>query len=158
MSSKNDLLAIWRSGVAAVQGRSSVNSALAAHQITRPDFVIAAGKAAASMAAAVHDTFGKIPTLIVTKYDHTEDAPKHAKVVQSAHPVPDEASLAGGAAIVPLITTSRSALWRKSRVSLLVGSVPSFSLVKVLTTVPSVLTIALAMVGFQIVPPLAIAA
>ena len=52
MSSKNDLLAIWHSGVAAVQGRSSVNSALAAHQITRPDFVIAAGKAAASMAAA----------------------------------------------------------------------------------------------------------
>ena len=47
----------------------------------------------------MHDTFGKIPTLIVTKYDHTEDAPKHAKVVQSAHPVPDEASLAGGAAI-----------------------------------------------------------
>lgn len=90
---QNDLLAIWHSGVAAVQGRSSVNSALAAHQITRPDFVIAAGKAAASMAAAVHDTFGKIPTLIVTKYGHTEDAPKHAIVVQSAHPVPDEASL-----------------------------------------------------------------
>ena len=99
MSPKNDLLAIWRSGVAAVQGRSSVNNALATHHITRPDFVIAAGKAAASMAAAVHDTFGKIPTLIVTKYDHTADAPKHAIVVQSAHPVPDEASLAGGAAI-----------------------------------------------------------
>ena len=104
MSSKNDLLAIWHSGVAAVQGRSSVNSALAAHQITRPDFVIAAGKAAASMAAAVHDTFGKIPTLIVTKYGHTEDAPKHAIVVQSAHPVPDEASLAGGAAIQDAIS------------------------------------------------------
>jgi len=99
MSPKNDLLAIWHSGVAAVQGRSSVNDALATHHIARPDFVIAAGKAAASMAAAVHDTFGKIPTLIVTKYDHTADAPKHAIVVQSAHPVPDEASLAGGAAI-----------------------------------------------------------
>jgi hydroxypyruvate reductase len=99
MSPKNDLLAIWRSGVAAVQGRSSVNRALAAHQIARPDSVVAVGKAAASMAAAVYDTFGEIPTLIVTKHGHIKETPKHASVVQSGHPVPDEASLIAGTAI-----------------------------------------------------------
>ena len=59
---------------------------------------------------------------------------------------------------VPPITTSRSALFKNLIVFLSAGILPSFSFSKVLTTVPSVFTIALAMVGFQMVPPLAIAA
>lgn len=101
-----DLLALWNAGVAAVQGRSSVNLALKIHDVDRPDLVIAVGKAAASMACAVHDVFGELPTLVVTKYNHTQDAPQHAKIIESAHPVPDEASLAAGTAIHDAIAGS----------------------------------------------------
>ena len=76
-----DILALWNAGVAAVQGRSSVNLALQSHDVDRPDLVISVGKAAASMACAVHDVFGELSTLVVTKYDHTKDAPQHARIV-----------------------------------------------------------------------------
>jgi len=105
-SPDGDLLALWNAGVAAVQGRSSVNLALQSHDVERPDLVIAVGKAAASMACAVHDVFGELPTLVITKYNHTQNAPKHAKIVESAHPVPDEASLTAGTAIQGAIASS----------------------------------------------------
>lgn len=59
--------------------------------------VISVGKAAASMAAAADDVFGALPTLIVTKYDHTQDLPKTAELIEAAHPVPDTNSLRAGA-------------------------------------------------------------
>lgn len=106
MTHKSDLESIWWAGVAAVQGRTCVATALATNQITPPDRIIAVGKAAASMAAAAHDIYGEKPTLIVTKYDHLGDAPSHAQTLQAAHPVPDEASLAAGAALMQLVAAS----------------------------------------------------
>jgi hydroxypyruvate reductase len=99
MTQTSDLTAIWEAGVKAAQGISSVSAAITAHNIARPDHVIAVGKAAASMAAAAYLEYGKIPTTIVTKYGHLEDAPDHALILEAAHPVPDQASLAAGKAL-----------------------------------------------------------
>jgi glycerate 2-kinase len=53
--------------------------------------VVGAGKAAASMAAAVEAHWnGPIEGLVVTRYGH--DAPcRHIEVIEASHPVPDEA-------------------------------------------------------------------
>ena len=99
MTQSSDLKAIWEAGVSAVQGIASVSAAIEAHNLTRPDFVIAVGKAAASMSAAAHQKYGELDTTIVTKYGHLEDAPTHALVLEAAHPVPDQSSLEAGAAL-----------------------------------------------------------
>ena len=59
-------------------------------------FVLGAGKASASMAGAVETILGARITggLIVTKYDHGL-ALKRVQLVESAHPVPDEAGVKG---------------------------------------------------------------
>lgn len=57
--------------------------------------VVGAGKAAASMAAAVEDHWaGPLEGLVVTRYGHRvpqRGAPARIEVVEAAHPVPDEA-------------------------------------------------------------------
>ena len=57
-------------------------------------FVLGAGKASASMASAVETILGARVTggLVVTKYDHGL-ALKRVRLVESAHPVPDEAGV-----------------------------------------------------------------
>lgn len=88
---------IWWHGVKAVQGTACVAKALVNAQVTRPDQVIAVGKAACAMAAAVFDVFDEqVPTLVVTKYDHLAPLPAAAKIIEAAHPLPDENSLIAG--------------------------------------------------------------
>ena len=54
-------------------------------------FVVAAGKAAASMAAAVEKSFqGELSGIAVTRYQHGLPT-KHVRVIEAGHPVPDEA-------------------------------------------------------------------
>lgn len=103
MTHLTDLKAIWWAGVNAVQGQASVAEATLKHQISSPDYVISVGKAAASMAAAAHEVYGEKPTTIVTKYDHAQDAPAHAVVIEAAHPVPDQASLRAGDALMTAV-------------------------------------------------------
>jgi len=53
--------------------------------------VIGAGKAAASMAAALEEAWqGELSGLVVTPYGHTETC-KKIEVIEAAHPVPDNA-------------------------------------------------------------------
>src|SRR6201986_3519649 len=70
---------------------------LAAHLPKKPKgrtIVIGAGKAAASMAAAVEAHWeGDLSGLVVTRYAHGEPT-KHIEVVEAAHPVPDAAGRA----------------------------------------------------------------
>jgi glycerate 2-kinase len=65
-----------------------------AHLPPRPKgrtIVVGAGKAAASMAAAVEAYwFGPLEGLVVTRYGHGMLC-KHTEVVEASHPVPDEA-------------------------------------------------------------------
>lgn len=95
-------LDIWRAGVDAVGGYSSVERALRADPTispARPDQIIAVGKAAGTMMRAALDHFGAVPALVVTKDGHGNGLPNHVHLIEAAHPVPDARSLAGGRAL-----------------------------------------------------------
>lgn len=96
---------LWQIGVDAVGGSASVEHALVARPIARPDRIIAVGKAATAMARAAASVFPDVPVLIVTKDGHAGGAPVHAQVIEAAHPVPNAASLAAGAAILDAVKT-----------------------------------------------------
>ncbi|MCV3273011.1 DUF4147 domain-containing protein [Roseobacter sinensis] len=98
-----DLEGLFWAGVNAVRGDSAVRAALAAKPCPRPDQIVAVGKAAAAMARAAHDLFPDAPMLIVTKYDHAEDAPDGAELIEAAHPVLDKNSLAAGARLLEVV-------------------------------------------------------
>lgn len=88
---------IWWHGVRAVQGRAAVAQALRDEQVSRPDQIIAVGKAAAAMVEGVQEVFGSdIPALVATKYGHGGDLPESCHVIEAAHPVPDQNTLVAG--------------------------------------------------------------
>lgn len=65
--------------------------------------VLGAGKAGASMAAAIEELLGNRISegLVVVKYDHVEPLEK-IKLVEAAHPVPDEAGVQGATELLQL--------------------------------------------------------
>lgn len=74
-------------------------------EASRPLVVIAIGKAAASMALGAHDACAARirRVLVVTKQDHASaelHALRDCRVIESSHPVPDERSIAAGAAVM----------------------------------------------------------
>ena len=89
-------LAIWHAGVSAVGGYEATMRALQQDAPTKPDQIIAVGKAAGAMMCAGLDHFGKVPALVVTKDGHGAGLPDHVRLIEAAHPVPDARSLAGG--------------------------------------------------------------
>lgn len=98
-----DLEELFWAGVNAVRGDSAVHTALAARACPPPDQIIAVGKAASAMARAAHAIFPDAPVLVVTKYHHTEGAPEGAEIIEAAHPVLDENSLAAGARLLEVV-------------------------------------------------------
>lgn len=99
MSTARDLaLALWRAGVAAVDGYAATARALEGEP-PAPDRILAVGKAATAMTRAALDRFPGTPALVVTKDGHGEGLPAGAELIEAAHPVPNAASLAGGAAL-----------------------------------------------------------
>lgn len=99
MTRPDTLVDLFNSGVTAVRGDSAVTTALASEEMPAPDQIISVGKAASAMAAAAAQTYPSAPVLVVTKYHHAEDAPKHAEIIEAAHPVLDGNSLRAGARI-----------------------------------------------------------
>ncbi|WP_424831201.1 glycerate kinase type-2 family protein [Ruegeria sp.] len=87
----------WQAGVDAVGGYSATQAALP--EVDKPDRILAVGKAAAAMARAAYDQFGPVPSLVVTKDNHGRDLPADIEVIEASHPVPDQRSLQGGAAL-----------------------------------------------------------
>lgn len=73
-------------------------------------FVVGFGKAACPMAKAVEEVFGERISsgIIITKYGHCTApvAPRKIKVVEAAHPVPDENGLRGAQEIMELLARS----------------------------------------------------
>jgi hydroxypyruvate reductase len=69
------------------------------------NIVIGAGKAAASMAAAVENTWGDadFAGVVVTRYGHTAPT-RRIRVLEAGHPVPDAASEAAAKAILAAVT------------------------------------------------------
>ena len=79
MTDADLLTSLWWAGVKAVQGDAAVAAALP--DITTPvTQIIAVGKAAATMARPAAQAYPHAPCLIVTKYDHADDAPSAAEL------------------------------------------------------------------------------
>ncbi|MEP0962464.1 MAG: DUF4147 domain-containing protein [Roseobacter sp.] len=96
---------IFQAGVRAVRGDIAVAQALSELDITSPEQIIAVGKAATAMAQPAHERFPDVPILIVTKYDHAQDAPEAADVIEAAHPVLDKNSLVAGVRLLDVVSS-----------------------------------------------------
>ena len=94
---RDTALALWRAGVAAVDGYAATKAALEGG--TAPARILAVGKAAGAMARAAIDRFPGVPTLVVTKDGHGGGLPDGVEVLETSHPVPDARSLAAGKAL-----------------------------------------------------------
>ncbi len=97
MEQRSTALALWQAGVTAVGGETATGAAL--EQGTRPDRILAVGKAAGAMARAALERFPGVPTLVVTKDGHGAELPEGVELIEAAHPVPDARSLRGGKAL-----------------------------------------------------------
>jgi glycerate 2-kinase len=102
-SRKSTLNILWQSAIEAVSGYQAVANALNADSTFRPDQIIAVGKAASGMCLGALDNLPPCDALVVTKSDHADAKLKERErvtILESAHPVPDQKSLAAGNALL----------------------------------------------------------
>lgn len=104
------LTELFKAGVRAVQGEEAVVRSLIEQPLLsdEPVYLLAVGKAAGAMTQGAIDTLADLPMsgLLITKPNHTSSALQNAswlQVMESSHPVPDQASLEAGAAAVEFI-------------------------------------------------------
>lgn len=100
---------LYRIALEAVDGRQRVKDALATADLAAPVYLLAVGKAAEAMAHGAFEALGEAIAagLIVTKTGHIDVAAwqdRPVRVLESAHPVPDQRSLDAGAAMLDFIT------------------------------------------------------
>jgi glycerate 2-kinase len=98
-SRKSILNILWQSAIEAVSGYQAVARALQADSAFRPDQIIAVGKAASGMCLGALDNLPACDALVVTKYDHADaqlQERERVTILESAHPIPDQKSLAAG--------------------------------------------------------------
>jgi len=106
---KRDALAIFQAALAAADPEISTLQALKRLKLPLEKFdrvhLVAIGKAAVGMAAAVEKFAGKRLTsgIVLTKYGHTNRKLRTAKIREAAHPVPDAAGLAASEEIEKLL-------------------------------------------------------
>ncbi len=105
---RQDLQTMFAAGVDAVSGFSATGKAVAHMADFQPDQIVAVGKAASGMCAGALDALAEpCPALLITKYQHTDqsmhDHPQ-VTVMEAAHPVPDEQSLAAGKAALDTVS------------------------------------------------------
>lgn len=111
-----DIDTIFRAGLGAVEPKAAIKRCCRLHgellevggktynlQSFQRIVVLGAGKAGASMAAAMEELLGERISegLVVVKYDHVAPLRK-IKLIEAAHPVPDEAGLQGAAELLQL--------------------------------------------------------
>lgn len=103
------LRALHAAGIDAVGGRQATRRALEGIDCGPRVRVAAIGKAASAMALGARETLGEtlLSGLVVTKYDHLDAvlaADPRFTCLESAHPVPDAASLAAGEALIDFVS------------------------------------------------------
>ena len=102
-SRKSTLNILWQSAIDAVSGYQAVANALQADSAFRPDQIIAVGKAASGMCLGALDNLPPCDALVVTKYGHADaqlQERERVTILESAHPIPDQKSLAAGHALL----------------------------------------------------------
>jgi hydroxypyruvate reductase len=105
-----DLLSIYRSALAAVNGRHCVSDWLRQQPDVTYRHVIAIGKAAASMTTGALEVLGKQidSALIITRQGYCAEelqSDNRVRQVESSHPIPDQRSLAAGQILLDYIKT-----------------------------------------------------
>jgi hydroxypyruvate reductase len=113
---KSQLISLFDASVTAVAGVSATHvnlkKILLADNDFQPDLVVSIGKAASGMcagalAALEENGQANCPALLITKYQHTDQDMLdniNVKVIESAHPVPDQNSLDAGKTALKSIT------------------------------------------------------
>jgi len=107
---KQTLLQYFDAGVQTVVGDTAVATALKKSPLnaSTPVYLVAVGKAADAMVQGALSALSAPPVqgVLITKYGHSSDLTRALPwltVIESAHPVPDEASLKAGAALVDFV-------------------------------------------------------
>jgi glycerate-2-kinase len=108
---KRHALAIFQAALAAADPEASTTKALQSLKLNFTHFnriyLVAIGKAAIGMAAAVEKLTGSHLTagLALTKYGHTNQKLRVTEIIEAAHPVPDTAGLKASEQIEHLLRT-----------------------------------------------------
>jgi len=108
---KRDALAIFQAALAAADPEISTFQTLNRLKLSLEKFervyLVAIGKAAVGMAAAIEKFAGKRLTagMVLTKYGHTNRKLRRTKIREAAHPVPDAAGLAASEEMEQLLRT-----------------------------------------------------
>ena len=102
------LLDFFMAGVDAVKGRGVVATYLRETPVSGPVYLVAIGKAGASMVQGAYDVLGnRVKSgLLITKYGHVSkevEALVQLTIHESAHPIPDEQSLLAGKMLLDFI-------------------------------------------------------
>jgi hydroxypyruvate reductase len=105
---QRDAQAIFKAALAAADASEAVKRHLKAalpRSLFNRTFLIAIGKAAIPMAAAVQAILrGRLTASIaITKHGHVESVLKNIQIFEAGHPIPDEAGLAGANAVESLL-------------------------------------------------------
>ncbi|MDX1593811.1 MAG: glycerate-2-kinase family protein, partial [Gammaproteobacteria bacterium] len=105
MAPRTDLLTIYRTALDAVEGRAATRRYLEAHPPGGDWHLVAVGKAATSMALGALDALGDavVDGLVICKHGHGDpELARAARIAyrESDHPVPGQASLDAGRALV----------------------------------------------------------
>jgi len=105
---RKNLLAVYQAAIAAVEGRLSVAKFLRKHHISGSIYLVAIGKAAASMARGAYEQLGNaIPaSLIITRHGYGQgigQAYPGLRLIEAGHPIPDRNSLAAGDALLEFV-------------------------------------------------------
>ena len=105
---REQVLEIFNAGVSRVKGFNAVASFLKENSLTGQYHLAAIGKAASSMSLGALSVMGDqiVDGLVITKHDHTEPelrTYKNITTMESDHPVPGDASIAAGKALLEYI-------------------------------------------------------
>jgi len=113
MRARRILLELFDAALRAVDGRECVARFLRTAKLPAPIEVFAIGKAASAMARGAIDALGPVigNILVITKDGHVDPELMrrgNVTLIESAHPVPDERSLAAGAELVARVRALRA--------------------------------------------------
>ncbi len=116
MNLRDDALAIFRAAIDAANAEQAVRKRVSLEgeylhidslriPVFPRIFVIAVGKAAPQMAAALEAILGSKLTggIVLTKHGHTGELPGKLRVIEAGHPIPDEASVRASRAVTELL-------------------------------------------------------
>ncbi|MCK0167176.1 DUF4147 domain-containing protein [Jannaschia sp. S6380] len=101
---RDELIDIFKAGLARAEPAAAVSAALS--DVSRPNAILALGKAALAMTEPARDAFPDVPCLAVTNAENARDL-AGVHVMIGGHPVPDDGSLAAGEAMLTAAAQAR---------------------------------------------------